>query len=39
MQTSGASRREIADAHLKWPGCSKIEFGRALALACHASPL
>jgi hypothetical protein len=39
MQTSGASRREIADAHLKWLGCLKIELDRALPLACRASPL
>jgi hypothetical protein len=39
MHNSGASRREIADAHLKWPGCLKIEPDRALPLACRASPL
>jgi len=40
MYNSGASRREIADAHLKLPGCLKIELDRALLpLACHASPL
>jgi hypothetical protein len=39
MHNSGASRRGIADAHLKWPGCLKIELDRAAPLACHASPL
>jgi hypothetical protein len=36
---SGASRREIADAHLKLPNYLKIELDRSLPLACHPSPL
>jgi hypothetical protein len=36
---SGASRREIADAHLKLPNYLKIELDRALPLAWHPSPL
>jgi hypothetical protein len=39
MHNSGASRRGIADPHLKLPDCLKIELGRALPLACRASPL
>jgi hypothetical protein len=39
MHNSGASRREIADPHLKLPGYLKIELDRALPLACRASPL
>jgi hypothetical protein len=39
MYNSGASRRGIANAHLKGPGCLKIELDRALPLACRASPL
>jgi hypothetical protein len=39
MYNSGASRRGNADAHLKRPGCLKIELDRAVPLACRASPL
>ena len=39
MHNSAASRREIAEVHLKLPGCLKIELDLALPLACYASPL